>query len=114
MDAFKNLFKVMPNNTYNLVFYSPDSKYKVLSNNGANKLLKKLLKEMGVKPITLHGLRHTHASVLLYRKVSIFYVSERLGHKDIETTYKYYTHVIKELRVEDEQSTTKIFEKMVG
>lgn len=61
----------------------------------------------------MHGLRHTHASVLLYKKVSIYYVSERLGHSDIETTLKEYTHVIKELRVEDERGTMKTFEEMV-
>lgn len=61
----------------------------------------------------MHGLRHTHASVLLYKKVSIYYVSERLGHSNIETTLKEYTHVIKELRVEDEIGTMKTFEEMV-
>jgi integrase len=61
----------------------------------------------------MHGLRHTHASVLLYKKVSIYYVSERLGHSDIETTLKEYTHEVKELRVEDERATMKTFEEMV-
>ncbi|WP_325167426.1 hypothetical protein [Lederbergia citri] len=28
--------------------------------------------------------------MLLYRKASIHYVSERLGHSDIETTFKEY------------------------
>ncbi|WP_318246279.1 tyrosine-type recombinase/integrase [Bacillus sp. PS06] len=60
----------------------------------------------------MHGLRHTHASVLLYRKVDINYVSERLGHSNIETTYKHYSHVIKELREEDEKLTIETFENM--
>ncbi|WP_420800241.1 tyrosine-type recombinase/integrase [Neobacillus terrae] len=50
--------------------------------------------------ITMHGLRHIHASVILYKKVDINYVSERLGHSNIKTTYKCYSYVIKELRVE--------------
>jgi len=42
------------------------------------KLLQKNLKELGIDPITLHGLRYTLASVLLSKKVDINYVSESL------------------------------------
>jgi integrase len=114
MTHFKKMFNHTPTNIHELVFYSPESKYKVISNTNANKLLKKLLLELNIDPITIHGLRHTHASVLLYRKTSIHYVSERLGHSDIETTLKEYTHVLKELRIEDEQLTMEIFEEMAG
>lgn len=113
MNHFKRLFKTTPTNLHGLVFFSPESKYKVISNTNANNLLKKLLVELGIDPITLHGLRHTHASVLLYQKASIHYVSERLGHSDIETTLKKYTHVLKELRLQDEQITIQTLEDMV-
>ncbi|MEK4440177.1 site-specific integrase [Niallia sp. FSL K6-0077] len=112
MGHFKKLFINMPTNIHQLVFYSPSSKYKVISNTNANKLLKKILTELEITPITMHGLRHTHASVLLYENVSIHYISERLGHSDINTTLREYTHVIKELREKDEQETINIFEKM--
>ncbi|GIO25181.1 integrase [Oceanobacillus sp. J11TS1] len=114
MNHFQKMYNNTPTNIHELVFYSPESQYKVISNTNANKLLKKLLLELNINPITLHGLRHTHASVLLYRKASIHYVSERLGHSDIETTLKEYTHVLKELRLEDEQLTMEIFEEMAG
>lgn len=113
MSKFEELFKNMLNNLLGLVFYSPDSKYKVISNTNANKLLRTILKDLGIEPITIHGLRHSHACVLLYKKVSIYYVSERLGHKDIETTHKHYSHVTEELHVEDAKATTTIFEKML-
>ncbi|NHM30672.1 tyrosine-type recombinase/integrase [Bacillus sp. C11] len=71
-----------------------------MSNTNANKFLQKTLKELGINQITMHGLRHIHASVILYKKVDINYVSERLGHSNIKTTYKCYSYVIKELRVE--------------
>lgn len=112
MAAFNRLFEILPPNMYGLVFYSPESKYKVISNTNANKLLRKTLEGLGIDPITMHGLRHTHASVLLYKKVSINYVSERLGHSDIETTYKYYSHVIKELREEEDKQTINTFENL--
>lgn len=113
MTAFRKLFDRTPANIHNLVFYSAQSKYKVISNNAANKLLRNVLKRLGINRISMHGLRHTHASVLLYKKVSIYYVSERLGHNDIDTTLKEYSHVIKELREEDEEATTKVYEQML-
>lgn len=113
MDAFKCLFKTSPSNIHELVFYSPASKYHVISNTNANKLLRKVLRELGIDTITMHGLRHTHASVLLYQKVSMNYVSERLGHKDVETTWKTYAHILNEMRTEDEQETVSIFERML-
>lgn len=60
----------------------------------------------------MHSLRHTHASILLYRKVDINYVSARLGHSTIETNYKHYSHVLKELREEEENLTIETFENM--
>lgn len=110
MNAFKELFTSTPDNLHGLVFFSPKSKYKVISNNGMNKALKVILTSQNIEPITVHGLRHTHISVLLYRRVSVTYVSERAGHKDINTTLGTYAHVLKELREEDEQATTSIFE----
>ncbi|HEX6592970.1 MAG TPA: tyrosine-type recombinase/integrase [Bacillota bacterium] len=65
-----------------------------------------------MEPISIHGLRHTHARVLLYKKVFIYYVSERLGHIDIETTLNDYSHVIKEMRKEDEKATVEVYNKM--
>ncbi|MBP1083474.1 tyrosine-type recombinase/integrase [Bacillus capparidis] len=112
MAAFKHLFDIMPPNLHGLVFYSPVSKYKVISNTNANKLLKKVLSELEIQPITVHGLRHTYASVLLYKRVSVYSVSERLGHKDVETTNKYYAHVLKELREEDDEIAVSAFEEM--
>lgn len=110
MAHFKKLFDSLPINSDQLVFYNPNSKYKVLSNTLVNKELKKLCNELNIETITIHGLRHTHASLLLYKKVTIYYVSERLGHSDIETTLKKYAHLVKELRKEDEEKTIELFE----
>lgn len=113
MSVFKQRFKQTPDNIERLVFYSQKSKYKVPSNDGTNKTLKNLLSDLGIDDITVHGLRHTHASMLLYKGVSIYYVSERLGHEGIETTLKHYAHVMKELRLEDEMKTTAMFDSMI-
>ncbi|XIL59334.1 tyrosine-type recombinase/integrase [Enterococcus faecium] len=38
----------------------------------------------------IDGLRHTHASILLYQGVNILSVSKRLGHSSLETTMSTY------------------------
>lgn len=111
MDTFKELFQSTFVNIHNLVFFSQHNQKKVLSN--VNKLLRNTLSELNIDPITIHGLRHTHASILLYRQISIYYVSERLGHASIDTTLRHYAHVIKELREEDTKNTIDTFENMV-
>lgn len=109
MGIFKDLFENTPDNIHRLVFYNPASKYKVYSNTGVNKALKKLLETLKIDSISIHGLRHTHASILLYEGISIQYISERLGHADVDTTIRIYAHMIKELKQKDEQKTAELF-----
>ncbi|MHC1719111.1 MAG: tyrosine-type recombinase/integrase [Clostridiaceae bacterium] len=47
--------------------------------------------------VTLHGLRHTSATLMISQKVDIATVSKRLGHANISTTLNIYTHALKEL-----------------
>lgn len=47
---------------------------------------------------TFHGLRHTHATILLSDGEFINVVSERLGHSDVDTTLKTYGHVLPKKR----------------
>jgi integrase len=46
------------------------------------------------KRITLHGLRHTHASIALLLGVHVKVVSERLGHSDPAFTMRTYQHLM--------------------
>lgn len=57
--------------------------------------------EAKVPVISIHGLRHTHASLLLFAGVSIASVARRLGHASMTTTQKTYLHVIQELENQD-------------
>ena len=41
-----------------------------------------------------HSFRHSFASILLRKSVSVYYVSRQLGHKDIRTTLNRYGHWI--------------------
>ena len=55
----------------------------------------------GISEISIHGLRHTHASLLLFAGVSIASVARRLGHASMTTTQKTYLHIIQELENKD-------------
>lgn len=50
-------------------------------------------KQAGVKPIRVHDLRHSHASLLINNGVNIKAISERLGHDNIQTTLNIYAHI---------------------
>lgn len=80
-----------------------------VSSNGVNRTLKSVLKELNCKIITFHGLRHTHASLLLRRGVAINYVSERLGHSSVAITQKVYAHLLETQRRQEEEKTLAIF-----
>lgn len=70
-------------------------------NSTANDILARHCKNADVPIISIHGLRHTHASLLLFAGVSIASVARRLGHSNITTTQKTYLHIIQELESKD-------------
>ena len=59
----------------------------------SNNILKRLEKKYKFKHVTIHGFRHTHATLLLEGGASIKETQDRLGHKNAETTLNTYSHV---------------------
>ena len=70
-------------------------------NSTVNSVLERYCKKAEVPVISIHGLRHTHASLLLFAGVSIASVARRLGHSSMNTTQKTYLHIIQELENRD-------------
>lgn len=100
-------------NEYGLLFHSV-GKVKVVTNNAANKQLARLIKNLNISTnITCHGLRHTHASVLLHEGFNIQYVSERLGHESVQTTMSTYAHILKELRAKEDENILKLYKPKI-
>lgn len=91
-------------NDKNLLFFSRYQR--VPSSKALNDALTALLQKAKIsQALNFHGLRHTHASILLYQGMSIAYISHRLGHKSIETTTRTYLHIIQELEHEEDDKT---------
>ena len=70
-------------------------------NSTVNNRLKHLCKTAEVPVISLHSLRHTHASLLIFAGVSIASIAKRLGHSSVTTTQETYLHIIRELENQD-------------
>ena len=70
-------------------------------NSTVNDALTRHCRECGISEISIHGLRHTHASLLLFAGVSIASVARRLRHASMTTTQKTYLHIIQELENKD-------------
>lgn len=70
-------------------------------NSTVNSILARHCKAQNIPIISIHGLRHTHASLLLFAGVSIASVARRLGHASMTTTQKTYLHIIQELENRD-------------
>ena len=70
-------------------------------NSTVNNILARHCKECNIPVISIHGLRHTHASLLLFTGVSIASVARRLEHSSMTTTQKTYLHIIQELENKD-------------
>ena len=74
---------------------------KKIYNSTINDILRRHCNNVNIPIISIHGLRHTHASILLYAGVSIASVAHRLGHASMSTTQKVYLHIIQELENTD-------------
>ena len=61
-----------------------------------NKYLTRIIDKYQLKPIGVHGLRHTFASLAFESGATIKQVQVQLGHKDISTTMNVYAHVTKQ------------------
>lgn len=70
-------------------------------NSTVNDILARHCTALKLPVISVHGLRHTHASILLFAGVSIASVARRLGHASMTTTQKTYLHIIQELENQD-------------
>lgn len=61
-----------------------------------NTALTKLCRRSGLPHITVHGLRHMYASILMEQGVPLIKISALLGHSSVSTTFEYYCEIMDE------------------
>ena len=61
-----------------------------------NQALTKICNRNGLPNITVHGLRHMFATILIELGVPLFKISGLLGHSSVHTTYEYYCEIMDE------------------
>jgi integrase len=76
----------------NLIFCQPCGQYYSPDRLGARVV--ELMRDSGLPGVSLHSLRHSHASILLSNGVPTAVVSQRLGHADQNITLAIYSHAL--------------------
>jgi integrase len=76
---------------HDLVFAGPTGE--PLYPEGVTRAFKAQVDRLPLPPITLHGLRHTWATVALSAGIHPKVVQERLGHANVGITLNIYSHV---------------------
>ena len=77
-------------------YISCQSNGKCHSLSAINIALNKLCNKLSLPHITVHGLRHMCATILLEEGVTLAKISAMLGHTSIHTTFEYYCEVMDE------------------
>ena len=91
-----------------LVFGRPDGSFVQPWNYAA--AVKDLAQRAGVRSISLHDLRDTHASLLAANGVPLEVVSKRLGHSSIGATAERYLHVY----TDRDAAAASVFDTLCG
>ena len=95
---------------YTEILYKPNKNTRLFSLTGMalQKNLNKYLEEKGIKKMTIHDFRHSHASLLIHKKINILAISKRLGHENSIITLKTYAHLYED----DEKNIINILENL--
>lgn len=87
----KKYFMALGNPQQPLVF--PTFKGNVMDYNHLKKRLTTIETKAGLKPLSFHGFRHSHASLCLNSGMTYKVIQERLGHSSLQMTMDLYSHL---------------------
>ena len=99
----------------NYIFIQDNGKQMDIST--PNKVFQKVIKvhnatcEDKLPEFTLHGLRHTSATLLIAQNIDVKTVSVRLGHSETSTTMDIYAHALKKQDEKASDSLSQLFQK---
>jgi len=78
-------------------------------NNFRQRAFGQLLEKAGLPHIRFHDLRHTAATLLMAQGVPVKVASEMLGHADITTTLRTYSHVLPGMQQQAAAAMDRLF-----
>jgi len=108
--------RIVYNDIYNheldLVFCREDGNN--LPKSTLHNAMNRICKNAGIERIPIHGLRHTHAVVLLESGAQMKFVQERLGHKNITITSDVYSHISDKLENTSVDSYEKYMDNLLS
>lgn len=104
----KNNNMVNPRNI-SMSFTRRVAKYKNTLEDEMNKSKKEINDYMQLPQFSIHGLRHTHATILLLKGENVKVISERLGHKSTQITLDTYSHVLPSMKKQTADLLSSIF-----
>ena len=67
--------------------------------------------KMNYPEFDFHSLRHTHATMLAKNDTPPKYLQDRMGHKNLEITNRFYLHLTEKLRERGSEVLQKMFPK---
>lgn len=68
----------------------------------------KFRNKYNLPPFSMHSLRHTHASLMVYLGANLEEVQKKLGHSDKATTSNIYVHLLDDFEEVDKKNAEKI------
>ena len=83
--------------------------FECIGYSSVNPQLAKYLKQAGLPKITVHDLRHSHASLLVEKGIDWLTIKDRLGHENIKMTIDTYSH----LYPEKEKSVALLLQNLI-
>ena len=92
IDIFAEELNYQKINEFNTEFVFISKTGNHMSINSVNHRIKSASRKVFGKEITAHSLRHAHITLLTEMGVPIKAIMDRVGHKDVNTTLKIYTH----------------------
>lgn len=109
---YKSFFKNSYKNEQNYVFTQPDGS--LIDPDWLSKQVNKGFKQFGRPEISFHKLRHTCASLLIELNWNVKKVQYWLGHADVTTTLKIYTHYERHRQNLNVEAIDKVIETILN
>lgn len=96
--------------TYISRLYKPDPEHRLFNRSRVwlGEAITHVCSRIDLKPIRVHDIRHSHASMLIDLGANPLMIAERLGHEDVKMTMNTYSHLFQSHQKEIIEKLEKI------